>query len=976
MSKLAGWTQQATDPEVAYHIAETVNKALSVAELIIKEEKYRGIATVDAPQVTKRLLSLLENVKTLEAKKILLRMIGLMAQSIESRLEICRLDGYRKVLRVLRESPDQLSKEAINTLSHLIEAHDSEAAAAAADAPPRLKQVMQTAATRTQAFGINLALNPSSVWATAKAAVAEARKIVGVEAQAPGRDDEDECEGGDGGDEFPPSRVSIARRMEEVEVEAKELYQMEPSPLERNLTPRAFADYLASEHMQGQGLDDELMKEIMGVQGALSTLTCKLAEAARDVKLDLMATISKLLRNSKRNQREFKNIEGYGFLSEMFDSISDYQSPASQAFLKDVFGILQSIIVDATPEKAVKNLDALELVLRLVCSERHIEVRRRAVLCVHELLILNTLNVVCIRKVSGFESLQHGVAQLRMPRGMQGAVLQSRPEYRLMEEICEVLSYSAVLLSRHNNDLVEDIVKLGISEERMHDTVRMHILNCARDLLRDRNSRKLPPVSTGLKETVIKSLRQVLGQRGAACSPAEQQDLHRQQQDLHRPPPAPAQSGSPAHTDVAPEHDDAGAGCVSSRPPAHGAAFSTAGVSGNADDALSTSSTSPSGRGGWTVRAEEEEEETWSSFQRFMRMSMAQKNSKGKAVLVLLEAVAHMASLDILQRTAQRLEEKHNLMSLDSLAKIAVDRTFSVDAPIEFEVLRGFDMLLDVIQCDLCESASSLSLWLIFELNIIALQAHVCDLSSHIVRVLDIPVSRMSTKKRLMCLAMLRSWLQDANTMGDHGQEAGLQLRDAGCMASLVSLIELGGPTVGREALLTLATLASLSEKLRSSLDSRVGLSKLSRIVASSALGQCKSAMDLLVVEAFFQMASRGLVKHGIVSRNLWTPPRLAPWVLQCHAGTILNVRRPTPLYVAKMTRAQFQESSCGSFGAMSTGEQQPYAKSDTASRRSEGSSRTGGGGHRRDASVSSRTSDRGRPKVQTLKCILHGDFA
>ena len=72
MSKLAGWTQQATDPEVAYHIAETVNKALSVAELIIKEEKYRGIATVDAPQVTKRLLSLLENVKTLEAKKILL----------------------------------------------------------------------------------------------------------------------------------------------------------------------------------------------------------------------------------------------------------------------------------------------------------------------------------------------------------------------------------------------------------------------------------------------------------------------------------------------------------------------------------------------------------------------------------------------------------------------------------------------------------------------------------------------------------------------------------------------------------------------------------------------------------------------------------------------------------------------------------------------------------------------------------------
>lgn len=51
ISKLASWTQQASDPEVAYHIAETVNKALTVAELIIREEKYRGIATVDAPRM-------------------------------------------------------------------------------------------------------------------------------------------------------------------------------------------------------------------------------------------------------------------------------------------------------------------------------------------------------------------------------------------------------------------------------------------------------------------------------------------------------------------------------------------------------------------------------------------------------------------------------------------------------------------------------------------------------------------------------------------------------------------------------------------------------------------------------------------------------------------------------------------------------------------------------------------------------------
>ena len=38
MKMIEGWTRQATDPEVAYHIAETVNKALGVAELIISEE--------------------------------------------------------------------------------------------------------------------------------------------------------------------------------------------------------------------------------------------------------------------------------------------------------------------------------------------------------------------------------------------------------------------------------------------------------------------------------------------------------------------------------------------------------------------------------------------------------------------------------------------------------------------------------------------------------------------------------------------------------------------------------------------------------------------------------------------------------------------------------------------------------------------------------------------------------------------------
>ena len=199
-------------------------------------------------------------------------------------------------------------------------------------------------------------------------------------------------------------------------------------------------------------------------------------------------------------------------LRELFDSISDYQTPASHMFLKDLFGILQTIIIDGTPDKAkaIKNLDALELVLRLVCSECNIEVRRRAVLCVQELLIMDVFNVVCLRKVCGFDALLKGMTAIQMPRGMEGAVLHSRPEYKLLEEIREVLSYSAVVLSKHDSHLFEDILARGMTNHRMDATVRQMLLSCSCDLLRDRNARKLPPVSVDVVNNVVKCLRAVL----------------------------------------------------------------------------------------------------------------------------------------------------------------------------------------------------------------------------------------------------------------------------------------------------------------------------------------------------------------------------------------------------------------------------------------------------------------------------------
>ena len=259
-----------------------------------------------------------------------------------------------------------------------------------------------------------------------------------------------------------------------------------------------------------------------------------------------------------------------------------------------------------------------------------------------------------------------------------------------------------------------------------------------------------------------------------------------------------------------------------------------------------------------------------------------------------------------------------------------------------------------------------MSVWMVLELNSMSWHHH--DLSRHIVKLLD--TARMGVKKRLMCLHMLRSWLYELD-MGEQGQQLRNQLRDSGAMQSLVKTMVHGGPAIAREALLSLATLVSASDKLKSSFEARIGFEKLSHLVGESALSQPRPTFDLVVIEAFFQMASLGPiegvphdsnVQTGIVSLNFRMAPKLSPWLLQCNA--ILNIRRPAPLFVAKLTSSHMHESQAsGMLSAADTANAETYAKSESASlsRRSEGSSRTGG--HRRGASISSLTSDKARPK-------------
>ena len=83
----------------------------------------------------------METSKTTEAKTLLLRMIAGLSQSgLETRLEIGRLDGYRKVMKLLVEGEEGLSQEALMTLQHFLDVQEGQTTDG--DAPPQLKEAI------------------------------------------------------------------------------------------------------------------------------------------------------------------------------------------------------------------------------------------------------------------------------------------------------------------------------------------------------------------------------------------------------------------------------------------------------------------------------------------------------------------------------------------------------------------------------------------------------------------------------------------------------------------------------------------------------------------------------------------------------------------------------------------------------------------------------------------------------------------
>ncbi|KAG0376504.1 hypothetical protein BGX24_007644 [Mortierella sp. AD032] len=99
------------------------NKALGLINLILKEEKYRR-QVAETPDFISRLLELLEKPGSPESKVYFLRIIATIGESDRNKIEIAKLEGYKKILRLLITDNPELTQEVVRTVNHLLEFND------------------------------------------------------------------------------------------------------------------------------------------------------------------------------------------------------------------------------------------------------------------------------------------------------------------------------------------------------------------------------------------------------------------------------------------------------------------------------------------------------------------------------------------------------------------------------------------------------------------------------------------------------------------------------------------------------------------------------------------------------------------------------------------------------------------------------------------------------------------------------------
>jgi len=498
MIELIDWIDSAEN-EGNEEVAALVDQSLNVVELILRDDKYRA-KFKESPELLEHLVHLLDKVDGNDGKKTLVQVLSSVGTDAESKIEIGKQDGFRKLLKLLVDGDEELRQQILLTLQLFLEAQSSKLDTTSSTLPAGgigtpseafsrehvdanpvgvgASEGTQAAATEVDAEALAGTSNPQAAANKTTPAMSLTTKISGVVSQVsrlaltvfPSNnktDDEksaDENAGGNRAGRPKPLRLydggvvmsssgSLSLNKNEVTRVLKHLRKEKALQNARDK---------ATTNKGGTGIDedqvddqDSLLKELIRVQGGLSALTQILSSAAVGVQIGLLTTLSKLLLRNRRNQSEFHSIQGYSIILGIADGFTSYSDPEVAAFLKSCFDVLYLLVLDESDDRTISNTNALDAIVHTIANAVHLPVRLEALICIQRLLLANCINSVHLYALGAWHDLIRTVEVYA-----HSGAIPSPESVLFMREIMTCIQFAAVMLVNHNTSLVWDYIRV------------------------------------------------------------------------------------------------------------------------------------------------------------------------------------------------------------------------------------------------------------------------------------------------------------------------------------------------------------------------------------------------------------------------------------------------------------------------------------------------------------------------------------
>jgi hypothetical protein len=213
---------------------------------------------------------MLNNMDDEEAKLILIKLLGILGKSLENKVIIGRNDGFRKLLGLMLERNEDILKEIIGAFKQILDVGSEK---------EELK--IETSNPPDMSF-----LSSNEIKAIVGSEVVPSESFSKVEAPRPSLD--------------------VLKKMNLEMSEDEDEPSSSPDTKSKKERMTCLSLFKTYEENPFEEAKNDAIAEEMVIQGTLGTLKDILLTARRDLQIDLLQIIAKLLVKSTYNQREFQ----------------------------------------------------------------------------------------------------------------------------------------------------------------------------------------------------------------------------------------------------------------------------------------------------------------------------------------------------------------------------------------------------------------------------------------------------------------------------------------------------------------------------------------------------------------------------------------------------------------------------------------------------------------------------------------------